>query len=201
MRCAILAGGYATRFDGRPKGLERVGGERILDRVIQAVQLATGSRPILIANAPDAGGWADLEIVPDAIPDCGSLGGIYTAVTSGEGPVAVVAWDMPFLSSDLITALIEEAAGRDAVLPASRGPLGMEPLCAVYDQGSADHIRRSLEAEDYRTTGFHGEARVGILALERVSAFGNPETLFFNVNTRDDLDRAQQLWQELHQGT
>ena len=36
VRGAILAGGGATRFDGRPKGLERVGGTRILDRLVDA---------------------------------------------------------------------------------------------------------------------------------------------------------------------
>lgn len=199
MRSAILAGGYATRFDGEPKGLQRVGGERILDRAIRAVQLATGNSPVLITNSPDAGSWSELETIPDVIPDCGSLGGIYTAVTAGEGPVVVVAWDMPFISSDLVSALMDEAAGHDAVLPESSGPLRLEPLCAVYDSSVAQAIRRSLEAEDYRTTGFHSEVRVHTLPLERVSAFGDPHTLFFNVNTREDLQRAQELWQRLHQ--
>ena len=49
MRSAILAGGHATRFGGKPKGLEKVGGERILDRVAQAVRAATGGSPPLRA--------------------------------------------------------------------------------------------------------------------------------------------------------
>ena len=57
VRGAILAGGGATRFGGRPKGLEIVGGERILDRVAEVLASALGMPPILIANAPDAGSW------------------------------------------------------------------------------------------------------------------------------------------------
>ncbi|MDQ5839789.1 MAG: NTP transferase domain-containing protein, partial [Chloroflexota bacterium] len=37
VRGAILAGGGATRFGGKPKGLELVGGERILDRLVRVM--------------------------------------------------------------------------------------------------------------------------------------------------------------------
>ena len=88
MRSAILAGGTASRFDGNPKGLELVGGERILDRQVRALATATGELPLVIANAPDAAEWhSDLKVVCDAIRDCGSLGGLYTALTVADGPV------------------------------------------------------------------------------------------------------------------
>ena len=100
MRGAILAGGQASRFDGKPKGLERVGGDRILDRLVASMRIATGELPLLVANAEDAGSWRDdLKVVQDPRPDCGSLGGIYAAVSAGDGPVLVVAWDMPFVSA------------------------------------------------------------------------------------------------------
>ena len=98
MRSAILAGGTASRFGGSPKGLELVGGERILDRLVRALRQATGERPLMIANDPGASEWhSDLQVVGDAIRDCGSLGGLYTALTIDEGPVIVAAWDMPFV--------------------------------------------------------------------------------------------------------
>ncbi|MEY4608770.1 MAG: MobA-like transferase domain, partial [Gemmatimonadota bacterium] len=37
----ILAGGGATRFGGRPKGLEVVAGERIIDRVARGLRMVT----------------------------------------------------------------------------------------------------------------------------------------------------------------
>src|SRR4029077_13200752 len=40
---AILGGGGATRFGGRPKGLERVGGVRILDRLVEVFVEALGA--------------------------------------------------------------------------------------------------------------------------------------------------------------
>ncbi|MFQ5703547.1 MAG: molybdenum cofactor guanylyltransferase [Gemmatimonadales bacterium] len=195
MRGAVLAGGTASRFGGIPKGLESVGGERILDRVVRSLQDATGSAPLLVANAPEAAEWRpDLEVVPDAIRNCGSLGGIYTALTAGEGPVLVAAWDMPFLTSDLLTALMEASAEFDACLPAGTGAAGLEPLCAVYGPACKAPIRERLAGEDFRASGFLDDVNAGTLALEKVSQHGDPSTLFFNVNTTADLATAQELW-------
>ncbi|MGH7751704.1 MAG: NTP transferase domain-containing protein, partial [Gemmatimonadales bacterium] len=125
----MIAGGAATRFGGKPKGLEQVGGERILDRVVAALHFATGEPPLLVANAPDAPRWRpDLHTVPDARPGCGSLGGIYTAVTAGAGPVLAVAWDMPFVPVALLRALLDESPAYDVFVPESDGRRGVEPL-------------------------------------------------------------------------
>src|SRR5881394_3509673 len=99
VRGAILAGGEATRFGGRPKGLETIGGERILDRLARVLAAALGTPPLLVANAPEAATWRpDLRTIPDLRPGYGSLGGIYTAVVAAPAPVVCVAWDMPFVS-------------------------------------------------------------------------------------------------------
>jgi molybdopterin-guanine dinucleotide biosynthesis protein A len=196
----VLAGGAASRFGGRPKGLELVGGERVLDRVVDTVRAATGSLPQLMANDPEAAAWRpDLVVVPDVVRHCGSLGGLYTAVTAKEDPVLVVAWDMPFVSTELLQALMEGSGESDVFLPESEGPLGVEPMCGVYGPACGEPMRRSIDDEDYRTTAFHQHVRAGALPLERVRELGDPATLFFNANEPDDLKLAEQLWRGLHQ--
>ncbi len=172
-----------------------VGGRRILDRVVDAVAAATGAAPLLVANAPDAAGWRpDLRTIPDVRRDCGSLGGIYTAVVCGAGPVLCVAWDMPFVTLELLRALVEGSAGWDVFLPESDGRRGVEPLCAVYGPACGPAIERQLARGDLRAIGFHADVKVGTLPLERVRAFGDPVDLFFNVNTPADLERAEAAW-------
>lgn len=191
MRGAVLAGGAASRYDGRPKGLLDVGGRRILDRVVDAVTATVGAPPLLVANAPDAAGWAPaLRCVPDVHPGAGSLGGIYTAVCDAPGPVLCVAWDMPFVSEDLLRALVAGSDGFDAFLPESGGRRGLEPLCAVYGPGCRAPIEQAIARGDLRAIAFHDAVRVGTLSLGRVRAFGDPEVLFFNVNRPEDLERA-----------
>ena len=195
MRGAVLAGGAARRYGGRPKGLLEVGGRRILDRVVDAVAAATGALPLLIANAPDASTWRlDLDTRPDPRPGAGSLGGIYTAVAAADEPVLCVAWDMPFVSASLLGALVQASANWDAFLPESDGKRGVEPLCAVYGPACRAAIERRLDAGDLRAIAFHPDVRVGILSLDAVRQFGVPAELFFNVNTPEDLARAEAMW-------
>jgi molybdopterin-guanine dinucleotide biosynthesis protein A len=196
MRGAVLAGGMASRFGGQPKGLQEVGGERILDRVVNAVQAATNEPPILIANAVDAHEWRpDLHVMRDAIRECGSLGGIYTAVIAAEGPVLVVAWDMPFVPSALLEDLVKGAGEYDAFLPASaEAGRQTEPLCGVYAPSCAKAIRVRIADEDLQASGFYDSIRLGVLPQSAVAQHGEPERLFFNVNTPDDLTKAEELW-------
>ena len=195
MRGAVLAGGAARRYGGRPKGLIELGGARILDRVADVVAGVTGTAPLLVANAPDGPTWRpDLRTIPDVRPDCGSLGGIYTAVVSGPGPVLCVAWDMPFVTATLLQALVDGSPLFDVFLPESDGRRGVEPLCAVYAPACSPAIERQLDRGDLRAIGFHGAVKVGTLPLERVRTFGDPEELFFNVNTPEDLQRAEVVW-------
>jgi molybdopterin-guanine dinucleotide biosynthesis protein A len=195
VRGAILAGGGATRFGGRAKGLELVGGERILDRLVRTFESALGELPLLVANAPEAAGWrGDLRTVSDVLPGSGAVGGIYTAVVAAPAPVVCVAWDMPFVSESLIRALAEGLEQYDAMLPQSDGRRGVEPLCAAYGPACRDAIAESLAAGELRAIGFHHRIRVGILPLDQVRALADPDLLFFNVNTADDLARADELW-------
>jgi len=191
----VLAGGAASRYGGAPKGLIEVGGRRILDRVVDVVARVTGVSPLVVANAPDGATWRpDLHTIPDVRPGCGSLGGIYTAVSAGAEPVLCVAWDMPFVPEGLLRALIDGAGNYDAFLPESSGRRGLEPLCAVYGPACGPAIERRLEQGDLKAISFHADVRVGILSLAKVKSFGDPDELFFNVNTPDDLARAEALW-------
>jgi molybdopterin-guanine dinucleotide biosynthesis protein A len=197
VRGAILAGGGATRFEGKPKGLELVGGERILDRLVAVMTAALDEPPLLVANAPDAATWRpDLRTIGDATPGLGALGGIYTAVVESPAPVVCVAWDMPFVSEALIRALAAGLSDYDAMLPESGGRRGVEPLCAAYGPACRQAIADCLAAGDRRAIGFHDRIRVGILPLEQVRVLADPSLLFFNVNTADDLARADQLWRQ-----
>jgi molybdopterin-guanine dinucleotide biosynthesis protein A len=194
MNTAILAGGEATRFEGRPKGLELVGGRRILDRLVDACAEAFGSLPLLVANAPDAPTWRpDLRVVPDQRPGLGSLGGILTAVVQAPAPVVVVAWDMPFVNAPLLRALAARLDGADAVLPASGSRRGMEPLCAAYGPACAAAIERALAVGDRRAIGFHRDVRVALLDETAVRRCGDPARFFFNVNAAEDLAEAERL--------
>ena len=191
----MLAGGGATRFGGRPKGLEAVGGERILDRLVRLLSEALETPPLLVANDPAAREWApNLQVTADIHPGLGALSGIHAAVAIAPAPVVCLAWDMPFITAALVRALAEGLSDADVCIPASDGRRGLEPLCAAYGPACLPAIERSLAQGDLRAVGFHREVRVRILPLEAVRALGDPAELFFNVNTAEDLAAAEEIW-------
>lgn len=188
----MIAGGQATRCAGTPKGLLAVGGVRLIDRVVDALTEATGSAPALVANAPDAARWRPgLAVLPDVVPGIGALGGILTAVET-LGAAVCVAWDMPFVPAALLRALAGGLAHADAVVPESSGsPRGVEPLCAAYGPACGPAIRAALARGDQRAIGFHPDVRVTLLPTSQVLMYGDPDVLFFNVNTAEDLQHAE----------
>jgi molybdopterin-guanine dinucleotide biosynthesis protein A len=165
---------------------------------VRVMTAAFDGPPLLVANAPDAPGWRpDLRVVPDVRPGFGALGGIYTAVVQAPAPVVCVAWDMPFVPAALLRALAAGLETYDACLPQSPGWRGVEPLCAAYGPACREAIARSLEEGDLRAVAFHERIGVGILPLSEVARSGDPELLFFNVNTADDLARTDGMWRRL----
>lgn len=188
----ILAGGAASRFHGEPKGLERVGGVRIIDRVATALREAT-DRLLLVANDPRAADWLPgVPLAADRLTGQGSLGGIHGALVAAGGSAIIVAWDMPFVPASLLRALRDAAGGADAVVPESGSKRGLEPLCAWYGPGCIAPIEKRLAADDRRVIGFYEDVRLVRLPHSEVSRHGDPERIFMNVNTPDELEIAEQ---------
>ena len=190
---AIVAGGENTRFGGQPKGLCSVGGIRIIDRVRAALESVVHD-VALVANAPDADSWLPgIRTVRDPGTERGSLVGLRTAIARAEGPVLVVAWDMPFVGSELFSLLISRLEpGTDAVIP--DGPRGPEPMCALYTPSCLSAIDSALERRELRLSSLVSRlpraVRVGV---GEVSTVGDPARLFFNVNTPADLELAERM--------
>jgi molybdopterin-guanine dinucleotide biosynthesis protein A len=192
-RCTgvILAGGAASRYGGHPKGLLAVGGRRVIDRVAD-VLAATTDDLLLIANDPSAGSWLPgVRTEADVRRGCGSLGGIHAALWHARSPVTLVAWDMPFVPAPLLSALREQAADADAVVPSSGSRRGVEPLCAFYRPSCLKPIEDRLEANDLRVVSFYEAVRVRRLEPDEVARFGDPAQLFHNINTPSDLELAE----------
>ena len=190
----MLAGGQNRRFDGAPKALESVGGERIADRAIRAMREAF-DRVVLVANDIETFRTLELETRPDLTPGLGALGGIQTAVAwadeEGYRGAVVVACDMPFLSPELLTQLAEGAGDGEVVAPASASRRGLEPLCAFYGTGCREAIDNALARGDRHVISFFPDVRVRTIPLDVVCEFGDPSLLFLNVNTPRDRELAE----------
>jgi len=190
---AILAGGANSRFGGEPKGLHTVGGVRIIDRVWRAL-LDVSSEVILISNAVEAPRWLPgTRVFGDVRDERGSLVGIHTALVQTQSNVIVVAWDMPFVTSELLRLIRDRGRGEPfAAVPQGDG--GLEPFCAMYTPACLPTIEAALDRGELRmSTVLERLPSLTRITVAEMSTIGDPSRLFFNVNDAADLALAEQM--------
>lgn len=187
----IQAGGKSTRMGGRPKALLELGGRRIIERVIDAVRPAVGDL-LLVTNTPELYAFLGLPMVADVYPDRGSLGGIYSGLKAAAGDGAfTVACDMPFLHPEVVRLVVERAGAGDVVIPRVGDQL--ETLHAAYAKSCLPHIEERLRAGRLKIVEFFERVRVVEVPEAEIARYRAPAIVFMNVNTPDELARAEAL--------
>jgi molybdopterin-guanine dinucleotide biosynthesis protein A len=168
-----------------------LGGRRIIDRVADVVR-AVADDALIVTNTPELYASLGLPMVPDAFPDHGSLGGIYSGLRAADGDAAfTVACDMPFLMVEVARLVTSRAAEADVVAPRV-GPQ-WETLHACYAKACLPHIEARLSARQLRIAGFLDKVRVVEIDEADVARHREPALAFMNVNTPEDLARARGL--------
>jgi molybdenum cofactor guanylyltransferase len=179
---AILAGGRARRFGGRPKGLELVSGERMVDRVAAALGDVTNEIIVVGATPAVAATLPALRPVDDESPGAGPLGAIITALHATGCDTIVIAWDMPLVTAAELRPLI--SAGRDADVVAWDVGGWAEPLCAMYRAAAAAPLAAAFAAGERSPREALRRLRVHL--VER--GVEDSGSAFMSVNTPAQLD-------------
>lgn len=174
----ILAGGQGRRIGG-DKAQVLLGGVPLWRHVLGRLSV-----PVVAVNG--VGVFGELEVLADEVPGLGPLGGVLAAMVWAERlsfeRVLTVAVDTPFLPLDLRERLGAEK-GRIVVAETSDGVHG---TTAVWDVALAGELRAALEAGVRKVTDFAQGTGVVAVRFEETEPPG-----FFNVNTAEDLARAE----------
>jgi molybdopterin-guanine dinucleotide biosynthesis protein A len=195
----ILAGGLATRMGGGDKTLLALGDRPILAQVIDRLRPQVDA-VVLNANGDPARFAAfGLLVVADTVegyagPLAGILAGMDWAAAGGFDLVASAAGDTPFfpetLVADLRTAMEREGTPLAmAMTPDPERGLSRHPTFGLWSVALREDLRTALGA---------GQRKVIEWAEPRGCAKAVFEGAypFFNVNTPEDLARAQALLAE-----
>jgi molybdenum cofactor guanylyltransferase len=186
---AILTGGRSSRF-GSNKALAIVDGRAMAGRVADA--LADAGAAEVLAIGGDAVALAALGITPiaDRRPGEGPLDGLITAIGAATNDLVVVlACDLPFVTSELIGALVSAMCVGSVVVGQTRADVALaeadgrvEPLVGCW--------RASRCLPVLEQTFASGERAVhrALAGLSVTTAAASPETVV-NVNRTDDLER------------
>ena len=139
---AVLAGGASRRM-GRDKALVEVDGVPMAGRVAAALRDAGAAEVLAVGGDAEALARLGLTPVADRWPGEGPLGGIVTALhAAAHDVVAVLACDLPFVTGEAITAIVDalgdadaDAAVADVLLAVYRRSACLAPLEAALLAG------------------------------------------------------------------
>ena len=134
-----------------------------------------------------------MDLSRGAGPLAGLQAALGWAAEREAAGVFLLGCDMPLVPPELVRSIAARFDGVTAVAPASRGPLGLEPLCACYPVTVLAEVARRL-VRGHRAMG-DLVADIGLLVVaeDEVRAVADPEVAFLNVNTPADRERAEAL--------
>ncbi len=192
----LLAGGKARRMGGGDKCLRRLGPETLLARVVARVRGQVG--PLILNAGGDPARFAahGLPVVEDVIAGfAGPLAGVLTGLewAAANAPhcpwVASFPTDAPFLPEDLVARLLAAVADEGAELACAASGGRDHPVVGLWPVRLAPDLRRAMEVEDMRKI----DLWTARFRLARAPYDADPVDPFFNVNSPEDLARAEAL--------
>jgi molybdopterin-guanine dinucleotide biosynthesis protein A len=183
----ILAGGEASRIGGA-KPLRMLGGERLIDHALRHAREWSNLVAVSVRN-PEQVQPIEATVIRDEPEVVGPLAGLISALrfacASGLEFALVIAADMPFLPADLPERLLAAIGPRACALASSGGQL--HPVCGLWRTGALREIQPYIENGRRSLKGL--AETIGFVAVEWTAGAADP---FFNINTVEDLARAQQ---------
>lgn len=198
----ILVGGRSSRL-GRDKALERIDGKTLAERALDAVRDAGIADKVVFVTGNDVefaieARRLDALFIFDTIEGRGPLGGIYTALAHATVKwIFVLACDLPFVTAEFIRTLARFRAENHGVVVAEQPDGRMQPLCGFYNVAAAKPIVEEIICRPRVPPPMHEivqrmNPRI-VKPGEYDAAGAEPEALFDNVNTENDLELARRL--------
>lgn len=190
----ILAGGQSKRLGGQNKAFIRIGGRRIIDRILE-VYTRLFDQIVLVTNDPAAYMDVDALIVSDHYALRSSLNGLHAGLFAAAHEYAfVTACDTPFVMEALIACLLDHIDPHaDLIIPSTAS--GYEPMFAIYKKTCLPAMVWQLERDLLKIQGLFRKVRVKSV-IEADLRAADPELIsFFNINTPEDLIQAERIHQ------
>jgi len=186
----LLAGGKSRRM-GKDKRFLSIGERTLLERGLAALRKIFKHVCVVVAqDSPPL--QADVPVLHDLVPNCGSLGGVYTGLRQAETAyIFVAACDMPFLNTDAVRYLVSLKDKADIVMAQLQN--GLQPTHAIYSRRCLPVIEEMVRTRQItlRDLAAHPSLHVRLVSEKELGAI-DPEGLsFLNVNTPADLEAAR----------
>jgi molybdopterin-guanine dinucleotide biosynthesis protein A len=192
----ILAGGLSRRMGGGDKSMLALGGQSILNYV---VDLAQAQVETLVLNANgDAERFASfaLPVQADIVPDfAGPLAGVVSAMAwtkqnrTNATHIITMAADTPFFPADYVARMLKQMQEKEQRLACASYQGRTQPVFGLWPVDLFEDLYRAIVEDDMRKVD-RFTAPYGVADVAFDELLENP---FFNVNRPEDLILAEQL--------
>ncbi|MFO0772101.1 MAG: molybdenum cofactor guanylyltransferase [Nitrospiraceae bacterium] len=189
----LIAGGKSRRM-GRDKRFLAVSGRSLFDRTLDVLESVFKEIIVVLAEPVPELDVRGFQVVYDAIPNCGSLGGLYTGLRSTPLPrVFAVACDMPFLNPSLVRYFSKFDSSADIVV--AELATGVHPMHAVYSQKCRPLLEAMAQRGDLKIQRLFLEPDLLVRVVREAELAPLDPGLrsFQNINTPQDLALAESL--------
>ena len=192
----VLAGGLARRMGGGDKPLREIAGQTILARVV--ARLEPQCEGLLLSANGDPLRFASLglPVIADDVKDHpGPLAGILAGLDWAAAHRPNAQWtltapgDCPFLPRDLVARLRQAVSVEGAELAVAASQGRSHPVIGLWRVALRGALREALVVEGLRKV----ESWTARFGVATVAWPAEPVDPFFNVNTGEDLVKAERL--------
>lgn len=175
---------------GQDKAFLEIDGRLLIDHAMRRLKVFNCDIFLL---GPKAKFNAFGRILEDHYPNAGPLAGIHAALTRSESIFNLITpVDMPLLTPKVLEALVDKAEASDAEVVLTKTADGLQPLCGVYRKTFFKTADTALKEKRHKVDA---AVMSGPYELFDAQAAGFPAEIFLNVNTPEDLKKAEAYYQ------
>ena len=206
----ILAGGSSRRL-GAEKSLLLFDGKPLLCWTVQRLSFVAEETIVVARDEAHSRrlekvlsqflpGSIKLAMAWDSLPGYGPVAGIAAGLGRAGGVFAfATACDLPFLNPRVAEKLFitaEEEPGCGGAVPVQANGF-FEPLhCVYHREKMLQACEKAMDAGERRIFAPLQEIGMRHVAVELLRPLDADLLTFFNLNTREDMERAVALWEE-----
>jgi molybdopterin-guanine dinucleotide biosynthesis protein A len=190
----ILSGGLNSRMKGKNKAYLKIDGARFLDRVAGILRECF-NEILLVTKEPAAYTQLqkDIKIIKDISDIHSPLSGIHAGLSNTAADFAFcIGCDTPFLKREVVEILVQEIEPRADIIVPYSGTY-YQPLCAIYSKRCAPLIEAQLSEGDLKVDNLFAAAKIKTIPYEAFQKEDKELISFFNVNSPEDLQYAEQI--------
>jgi len=182
----VLAGGRGRRLGGQDKGLMELDGRPMIEHILN---LVTPQVNAVIINANrNQQVYAELghPVISDNMTDYqGPLAGFAAALAATDTDyIMTLPCDGPYVPADLVSRLSAAVIENDAELAVAHDGQRMQPVYALIPRSLLGSLQDFLDAGDRKIDLWYARHDTAL------ADFSDVIDTFFNINTDDDLRKA-----------